>query len=34
LTTKVVHNVQGVGIIRGWSGESLTSQVQRYANVI
>ena len=34
LTTKVVHNVQGVGLIRGWSGESLTSQVQRYANVI
>jgi hypothetical protein len=34
LTTKVVLNVQGVGVIRGWSGESLTSQVQRYAKVV
>jgi len=31
---KVALNVQGVGVIRGWSGESLMSQVQRYANVI
>ena len=34
LTTKVALNVQGVGVIRGWSGESLAAQVQRYANVI
>jgi len=34
LITKVSVNVQGVGVVRGWSGESLASQVQRYANVI
>jgi hypothetical protein len=34
MTIKVALNVQGVGVIRGWSGESLMSQVQRYANVI
>jgi hypothetical protein len=34
LITKVALNVQGVGVIRGWSGESMMNQVQRYANVI
>jgi hypothetical protein len=34
LTTKVALNVHGVGVIRGWSGESLTSQMQRYANLV
>jgi len=34
LTTKVDLNVQGVGVIRGWSGESLASQVQRYASLV
>jgi hypothetical protein len=34
LTTKVDLNVQGVGVIRGWSGESLASQVQQYASLV
>jgi hypothetical protein len=34
LITKVALNVEGVGVIRGWSGESMMNQVQRYANVI
>ena len=34
LTTKVDLIVQGVGVIRGWSGESLASQMQRYASLV
>jgi hypothetical protein len=34
LITKVAVNVQGVGVIGGWSGESMMSQVQRYGKVI
>jgi hypothetical protein len=33
LTTKVALNVQGVGVIRGWSGESLGGVIERYANL-
>ncbi len=34
LITKVALNVEGVGAIRGWSGESMMNQVQRYSKVI
>jgi hypothetical protein len=34
LITRCAVNVEGVGAIRGWSGESLMSQVQRYSRVI
>ena len=34
LLMRVALNVQGVGVVRGWSGESAASQVQRYANLI
>jgi len=34
LITKVDFNVDGVGVIRGWSGESMMNQVQRYAKVL
>jgi hypothetical protein len=34
LITKVSVNVEGVGVIEGWSGESMMNQVQRYAKAI
>jgi hypothetical protein len=34
LITKVALNVDGVGVIRGWSGESMMNQVPRYAKVL
>jgi hypothetical protein len=34
LITKCSVNVEGMGVIRGWSGESMMNQVQRYASVI
>ena len=32
--TKVAFNADGLGIIRGWSDDSMMSQVQRYAKVV
>ena len=34
LLTKVGFNAEGLGIIRGWSGESMMNQVQRYTKVV
>jgi hypothetical protein len=34
LITKVALNVDGVGVIRGWSGESMMNQVPRYAKFL
>jgi len=34
LITKVAINVDGVGVIAGWSGESLMNQMQRYGNLL
>ena len=34
LMTKVAFNAEGLGIVRGWSGESMMNQVQRYAKVV
>jgi len=34
LITKVGLNVDGFGMIRGWAGESMMNQVQRYANAL
>jgi hypothetical protein len=34
LVTKAALNVLGIGVIGGWSGESMTKQVERYANVL
>jgi hypothetical protein len=34
LITTVAVNVEGLGVIGGWSGEAMMNQVQRYAKVV
>jgi hypothetical protein len=34
LITKVAISVDNVGVIPGWSGESLMNQMQRYGNLL
>lgn len=34
LMTKAALNVLGMGVIEGWSGESMTKQMERYASII